>query len=442
MTASISSGRTAWLAGVVGQVVAAPTASEALERVASALAAVGADTHVDPDPGDGLDTTDLEHAVVGEHHLWWRWADDDAAEIVASLVAVARSRPAEADPLFAERRAALTHLTSGVAHEVNNPLAAVLANLELARRQVSERLKRRASYSWLDELHSELDDARLAADRIHQLVRQLRLFHRSRGGRDKSELRHAMDCVLQFQGRSLRARGRFHRSDPCDHLVDAPIHHVTHALFAAFSYLHEATPLGHRSEVQVTVSSRSEADEQVVVVLRYTGPSLQACPGGEQVASEAVDRVGGRLVSRHDGDDQLLELWMPAARPTPPSTPARQRTARVLVIDDEPLIGKAVRRMLGEHEVMVCTDGHDGLELAVRDRWDVVLVDMSLPPTSGRALYETLAERSPETARRVVFTSGGVTDPTVRDFLDSVPNELLAKPFDQARIRNLVRARL
>jgi DNA-binding response OmpR family regulator len=61
-------------------------------------------------------------------------------------------------------------------------------------------------------------------------------------------------------------------------------------------------------------------------------------------------------------------------------------SARILVIDDEALIGKAVARMLAEHDVHVVTAPDAGIARALQESWDMVLVDMNIPPSSGEAI--------------------------------------------------------
>jgi len=437
------------LAHAVRTVARASDRASALASAVQWLEEAGATVMVAPLDADdttlaAADALPTARVTTADHLVLYAWDHPQAAHIVSALTAVVDSHPPAEESLFEERQQALSQLTSGLAHEVNNPLAAVLANLELARRNVADRLKHRASYSWLDELYSELDDARLAADRIHQIVRQLRLFHRPRTGRDDCELRLAVDCVLQFQGRALRSRARFHREDPCDHRVAASVNHVTHALFSLLSHAYHQMPLGQRNHAQLTLSSHvpDDACDEVVVRLCYVGPPGTASPASAHVAATAAAQAAAVVSCRADDAGRTYELRFDAAKHHTPAEPARQQAARVLVIDDEPLIGKAVRRMLSEHDVTVSTHPDDGLERAARGEFDLVLLDMSLPPSSGRAVFEALTERAPDAASRVVFTSGGISDPDTRDFLDRLPNQVIDKPFDHARIRTLVRRML
>jgi len=119
---------------------------------------------------------------------------------------------------------------------------------------------------------------------------------------------------------------------------------------------------------------------------------------------------------------------------------ARPRRAVVLVVDDEPLVGTVLARILRDHDVTVVTKAEEALALlAAGKHFDVILSDLMMPAMTGMAFYEELTRRYPDAARRVAFVTGGVFSPEVRAFLDSVPNEHLAKPLNAESVRSLVR---
>jgi CheY-like chemotaxis protein len=111
----------------------------------------------------------------------------------------------------------------------------------------------------------------------------------------------------------------------------------------------------------------------------------------------------------------------------------------VLVVDDEPLIGVVLRRMLNHHAVTVVTSAAEALALVAAGRtFDVILSDLMMPEKSGQELYEELARTSPPHAERIVFISGGASTPSASAFLARVPNERVQKPFDAKTVREVV----
>jgi CheY-like chemotaxis protein len=112
----------------------------------------------------------------------------------------------------------------------------------------------------------------------------------------------------------------------------------------------------------------------------------------------------------------------------------------VLVVDDDPAMGRAIRRVLGpSYEVVVSTDAAEALEY-VRggERFDVVLCDLMMPDVGGPAFFEALKRMAPPMAERVVFLTGGAFTDRAREFLRSVPNERVEKPFDPGSLHRAI----
>ncbi|HME90910.1 MAG TPA: response regulator [Myxococcaceae bacterium] len=154
--------------------------------------------------------------------------------------------------------------------------------------------------------------------------------------------------------------------------------------------------------------------------------------------------------SSHESPKQRSALAAAGSERTAPASTARApaprevRRGRILVIDDEPIVGAAVRRTLcKEHDVTVVGSGREALDLiASGQRFDLLLSDVMMPNMSGMELFAELAQREPEASRRMVFFTGGAfTERTIR-FLEAVPNERLEKPFDPEYLRAFVRDHL
>jgi CheY-like chemotaxis protein len=114
--------------------------------------------------------------------------------------------------------------------------------------------------------------------------------------------------------------------------------------------------------------------------------------------------------------------------------------ARVLVIDDEPMIVKAVWRLLSrDHDVTCCEGAARALEL-VRGgaSYDVILCDMTMPEMGGAAFYEQLEKIAPALTSRVVLMTGDASSVPARAFLARVPNQRIEKPFEVAKLRSVV----
>jgi CheY-like chemotaxis protein len=113
---------------------------------------------------------------------------------------------------------------------------------------------------------------------------------------------------------------------------------------------------------------------------------------------------------------------------------------RVLIVDDEPLVRRAVERLLqSRNDVTSAASASEAEKLVgVGEPYDVILCDLQMPRMSGRELYESLLSNSPAAAERVVFMSGGVVDESMLNFLGAVRNPMLEKPFEMKALHDLV----
>ena len=120
------------------------------------------------------------------------------------------------------------------------------------------------------------------------------------------------------------------------------------------------------------------------------------------------------------------------------------RRGRVLVVEDHPLVGPALMDSLAcDHDAVLETTARDALQrLSSGERFDVVLCDLTLPLVDGIDLYFALHELDPETARRVVFMTGGPCGTRAEEFIRSTRNKVLKKPFEMELLLAVIAARV
>jgi CheY-like chemotaxis protein len=116
------------------------------------------------------------------------------------------------------------------------------------------------------------------------------------------------------------------------------------------------------------------------------------------------------------------------------------RRGNVLVIDDEESLAQAIRRFLGvEHNVTAVYRARDALDLLeLGTRYDVILCDLMMPQITGMELHAEVLRIDPAQASRIVFLTGGAFAPSARDFLTTVTNRRIEKPFDLKEVRRMV----
>jgi CheY-like chemotaxis protein len=114
---------------------------------------------------------------------------------------------------------------------------------------------------------------------------------------------------------------------------------------------------------------------------------------------------------------------------------------RLLVIDDEPNMGRSIERILGdEHDVVLLTSPQVALDrLRGGESFDLILCDVMMPEMSGIEFHAELERVEPRLRREMIFMTGGVFSDAAQRLLDGVPNRRLSKPFDIARLREMIR---
>jgi nitrogen-specific signal transduction histidine kinase/CheY-like chemotaxis protein len=380
---------------------------------------------------------------------------------------VTEKKKLQAHLLFSERMASLGTLAAGVAHEINNPLAYVVANLEIVSQEI-------ASISNLDpsklsEISDSLKDAEDGAQRVRQIVRDLKTFSRAdEETRAPTDPRKALEGALSMVWNELRHRARVVkdlRPVPEVLINEARLGQVFLNLLVNAA---QAIPTGNANKHEVKLRSFTTPLGLATLEVEDTGagipqdklskifdPFFTTKPVGVgtglglSICHAIVSSVGGQLeVESRLGVGTLFRVILPPA-PTgaSPSTPTRAPTpvpekARVLVIDDEVSICSVIRRSLSAHDVTVRHSAVEALALLRTEAYDVVLCDLMMPVMTGIELFETLSRELPWVCPRVIFLTGGAFTPAAKEFLDKNPNLKLEKPFSMKELKSAVQAML
>jgi signal transduction histidine kinase len=382
------------------------------------------------------------------------------------LVDVDERKRTEARLMVADRMASVGLLAAGVAHEINNPLAAVLANLTLAEQRFSEPYGDVAETGELD-VRALVRDAIAAADHVRKIVRDLATLSRDGGGEiGPIDLHAVIEASVRMAWNEIRHRARLERSFGEVPVVRADESRLGQVFLNLLINAAQAIPEGHADEHVIRIVTRFTGGE-VVVEISDTGAGMTAevqrrlftpfyttkPPGsgtglGLSICQRIISEMGGRIdVRSSPGAGATFTVRMPVvatARTITPraATPKPVRRCRVLVVEDEPAVGIAVRRLLlGSHDVEVVAGGRVALQ-RVRDgeKFDVILSDLLMPEMSGMELHEELERTHPALAARMIFVSGGAFTPRARRFLERYADRRLDKPFDLPKLLAMITA--
>jgi signal transduction histidine kinase/CheY-like chemotaxis protein len=382
----------------------------------------------------------------------------------------------------ADRMVSVGSLAGGVAHELNNPLSYVTANLAFITEEVGELTRRLAATgaagAALKEVAGQLraaaDDARDGVEKMHGLVRDLqRLSRDDDGALATLDLTHVLESAISVAGSEIKHRARVERqlapSLPPVRASEARLGQVFLNLLVNAAH---ATPEGRVAEQLIRIRSFVTSGPRVAVEVSDTGCGIPAerlerifepfystrAPGGGaglglSICRSIVGALGGTIeVESRVGFGSTFRVLLPVvtselpevATGSAPASEAVPRRARLLVVDDEALVGAVLERTLGhEYDLMTLTSSREALELLqAGERFDLIFSDLLMPGLTGMALHDELERLDPAQAARMIFLSGGACTPAAVEFLARPGMEWLEKPFELAVIRDAIARRL
>jgi signal transduction histidine kinase len=388
--------------------------------------------------------------------------------------------------LISERMASVGTLAAGVAHEINNPLAILVANLELVSEHLSAITRTDSSSgavvnagvresrppaSTLAAVERPLRDALEAAERVRLIVRDLRVF--SHSGEDDHrapvDVRRVIESSIRMASNEIRHRARLVEDYGNVPPVPANEARLGQVFLNLIVNAAQAIPEGRSEANEIRVVTRTN-DGRVIAEIRDTGEGIP-----QDVMSRIFDAffttkpvgvgtglglaICHRIVTAHGGEisvesevgkGSVFRIALPAAQseaaaaiPTQPEA-MPERRGRILVVDDEPLLCTTIQRVLGiEHDVTTVNTARDALRLVTDGaRFDLILCDLMMPEMTGMDLQRELLAVAPDQVRGLIFMTGGAFTDSAREFLAQAPNPSIQKPFKASNLRDTVRSLL
>jgi signal transduction histidine kinase len=366
--------------------------------------------------------------------------------------------------LQAEKMSALGQTISGVAHELNNPLATILS--------WAERLSQKSTLD--DSVRRGLETIFSESERAARIVRNLLTFARKR------QTTRAMVDVNQVLRETLALRSYEQRMSNITVVealaaglpkVFADGHQLQQVLLNLIINAEQAMLSTNGRGVLVVRTWHDADEESVVLEINDDGPGIaddvqpkifdpffttkdvgKGTGLGLTVAYAIVHEHGGRirLESRPGaGASFYVELPMTGARLSrsaaagtrvPP--PAREVAgASILVVEDETALANAVTDALGDAGYVVAraADGEEALAEVSARQFDLVICDLKMPRLDGKAFHRALARARPSLVKRVIFVTGDVAGTDAEQFLEESGCRWLAKPFRLADLLRTVR---
>ena len=408
-----------------------------------------------PDNGPALDVID--------RGIFVRSADGQCVRMIGAMTDVTKRKQLQTRLVLADRLAGIGTMAAGVAHELNNPLTWVLANIRLIEESVGHTLP--------PPVLRALDHAAQGAERMRSIIADLKIFSRNEPKAvSPVEVRATLHSALTMVRGDLAEVAEL---ELVDETIGALLVRANEARLAQV-FLNllvnavQSIPAGQPENNRVLVTVRATADE-VYIEVEDTGagipPALRSQifdaffttkPAGSgtglglSIGLQLTQEMGGNLVLQpRIGRGSCFQVSLPRLIPAPAPAPVvtipprsgASTRPRVLVVDDEPMIVAMITETLqAEFDVYGESLAANALRrLQAGERFDAVLCDVMMPVLNGMELYGAAHLLQPDQAQRFIFVTGGVAVPQVHNFLAETGNPCVQKPFDLHTLRSTVR---
>ncbi|MDG2303982.1 MAG: ATP-binding protein [Candidatus Binatia bacterium] len=358
-----------------------------------------------------------------------------------------------------ERAASMGNLAAGLAHEINNPLTAVLGNLELLRMgQLTE-----------DRAEKAVGAALEALERVVNLVQDLRLF--SRGSSEELgsvAVLPAIERVSRLVAAEIRNRASFRADCTPDLFIRADASRLDQVLVNLLVNAAHSIPVGATNQNRIEIKVR-DLREKVRIDISDTGcgipPDLQrrvfeplfttkavgeGTGIGLFVAQNIVHSWGGQItVTSTPGDGSTFSVLLDRADPgseverSAEDTTISQKAIstvprRILIADDDVSVLDYLCNAFPFDDITTAKNGRTALERMLREEYDVVLCDLMMPELTGYDVLDEVRRRQPELEARIIFMTAGLLPGRVDETFSPTSNPLIEKPFSIQELEHLI----
>jgi len=357
------------------------------------------------------------------------------------------------------RLVAIGQVAAGMTHEINNPLTGVIAFSQmLMQKDIPENMK---------EAVEVIYDG---ASRVVGIVERLRNFtRRDRPDKESADLNAIIGNTLAMRSYETRSNGIEVTTNLAEDLPEtmANVGQLQQVLLNIIINAEQAMAANSKQK-QLTITTEQVADhigadnigaDKIRVSISDNGPGIpeeiidklfdpffttkdnsSGMGLGLNISNSIITEHGGAIrIESEPGSGSTFIIELPIVAETgerKPSNPtdAEQEApagARILVVDDEPHICRALDRLLTEkgHQVETTSSPLKALEMLDKTKYDLILLDLRMPDMSGIEFYDRIKAISPRLQQKVICVTGDVVSTQNEAFLHETGIPCVAKPF-------------
>ena len=378
---------------------------------------------------------------------------------------VTGERQIQSKLLQAEKMAAVGQLVSGIAHELNNPLTAIMGYGQLLLGQ-----------GLAPEQYSEASKVFQQAERARRIVKNLLYFAReNEPERTRVDLNEIVERTLALRSYELRVENILVECELASDLPEtmADPYQLQQVVLNLLTNAEQAL-LQERGQGKVKIKTRVADGHRIAIEISDDGPGVPRRiasrifdpffttkpPGvgtglGLSIVYGIVKRHGGEVTFENQSGGgarfvvELPVLEIPVneretAAPEFASDSQPVRSGRILVVEDEPSVAQLIVDVLQEegHQVEAVLESQEGLARLARMHYDLVVCDLRMPRLDGPAFHEALIRAGSPVQDRILFVTGDTLAPRTMQFLEKRKLPYLAKPFLVEELKLAVNRRL